>query len=395
MTGSLGCAGLAGANFTYTIRQKQLLQSTLHLLFVYLKLKVCSDKHMFPEHWKVHCRLEAPPSVLMTCGTGCCQVESMASYAGRVQDQRLEVRCHSNQGQHASVQQNSPNISRLDPDLQQQWDHAANAHLGPISVTPKNGRKVGWICDQCPDGHLHRWEAMVANRSNGNGCPQCSGRKVCKHNSLATKAPSVAAQWDYEANDGTPDSLVAHSNQLVGWLCEVCGHNWSATPHSRISKKAGCPKCGDHAKGKQATQPTFAECQDPRSKALLAEWDHARNAPQGNFPHNTRLKSHKQIFWLCTKCPAGQEHSWPSGPRHRTGRSKTGCPFCTGQAACKCNSLQELYPDVAAEWDHARNQNQPSDYTGSSSFVAWWFTPRRGNWQQTINARTQQRLRQL
>ena len=312
----------------------------------------------------------------------------MACLAGTAWNQSVNVRCHSSHSQ--TVQQAGPNVSRLDPALQQQWDHAANAHLGPIDITPKSGRKVGWICDQCPDGHLHRWEAMVANRSNGNGCPQCSGRKVCKHNSLATKAPSVAAQWDYKANALTPDSLVAHSNQLVGWLCEVCGHYWSATPHSRISKKAGCPKCGNHAKAKQTRQPTFAECQDPRGKALLAEWDHARNAPQGNFPHNIRLKSHKQIFWLCHKCPAGQQHSWPASPNKRTGGSKTGCPFCAGQAACTCNSLQSHHPGIAAEWDHARNTGQPSDHTAGSSHLAWWSSSQRGSWQQTINSRTRQ-----
>ena len=64
-------------------------------------------------------------------------------------------------------------------------------------------------------------------RTRGSGCPQCSGHKVCKHNSLATKAPKVAAQWDYKVNAGTPDSVTAQSNQPVGWLCEVCGEQWS------------------------------------------------------------------------------------------------------------------------------------------------------------------------
>ena len=65
VTGCLECAGLGGAHFTYTIRQQQLLQRTLHLLFVCLKLKLCSDQH---------CRLEASASVLMTFGANCCQV---------------------------------------------------------------------------------------------------------------------------------------------------------------------------------------------------------------------------------------------------------------------------------------------------------------------------------
>ncbi|KAL3130369.1 hypothetical protein ABBQ38_008195 [Trebouxia sp. C0009 RCD-2024] len=57
-------------------------------------------------------------------------------------------------------------------------------------------------------------------------------------------------------------------------------------------------------------------------------------------------------------------------------------------AACKCNSLQELYPVIAAEWDYSQEQGQPSDYPASSHTLAWWLTPQRGSWQQTITSRT-------
>ena len=311
-----------------------------------------------------------------------------ACLAGKGWNQKPGVRCDSAQGQ--PVQQQGPDISRLDPALQQQWDLAANAHLGSIDIKPHSRRKVWWTCEQCPDGHLHRWEARIDHRTDGRGCPQCSGRKVCKHNSLATKAPKVAAQWDYEANIGTPDDVVAQSNQAVGWLCDVCGDKWSAPPGRRVSKtKTGCPQCGiDASARKKVKHPTFAECQDSHSKALLAQWDHERNAPQGNFPHKIRLRSHKQIFWLCHKCPAGQTHSWTATPNDRTGRKKPGCPFCVGQAACKCNSLQERFSDVAAEWDYAKNAGQPSDYTAGSDHPAWWVTPQGHSWQQTIHSRT-------
>ena len=301
-----------------------------------------------------------------------------------------EMCCHASQDQNASAQQKGPDLSRLAPALQLQWDHAANAHLGPIDIKPYSNRKVCWTCDQCPDGHLHSWEALISNRTNGGGCPQCSGRKVCKHNSLATKAPKVAAQWDYKANAGTPDSVVARSHQPIGWLCEVCGNTWSAAPDARVSKrKVGCPQCYESRRGKnQIKHPTFAECQDPHSKAVLAEWDHERNAAKRNFPHNTRLYSHKQIFWLCRKCPAGQQHSWSTTPNLRNGSSKTGCPWCAGKAACRCNSLQTLYPAIAAEWDQFQNTGQPSDYTGSSTFEAWWTSPQHGSWKQSIDGRT-------
>ena len=64
--------------------------------------------------------------------------------------------------------------------------HDRNKHLGSIVVKPQSGRKVWWSCPDCPDGHSHIWEATVANRTTGSGCPFCSGAKVCKHNSLAT-----------------------------------------------------------------------------------------------------------------------------------------------------------------------------------------------------------------
>ena len=97
----------------------------------------------------------------------------MACHARSASKQLLEVRCQSVQGQHVHGQQEGPNIS-LDSALQQQWDHAANAANAYLGIKPQSNRKVWWNCDQCPDGHLHRWEAVVQNRSNGSGCLQQS-----------------------------------------------------------------------------------------------------------------------------------------------------------------------------------------------------------------------------
>ena len=151
-------------------------------------------------------------------------------------------------------------------------------------------------------------------------------------------------------------------------------------------EQTGCPQCAKEANStkQKAKHPTFAECNHP----LLAEWDHERNAAEGHFPDKVRLRSSKQIYWLCSKCPAGQEHSWSARPADRTGRQQSGCPCCAGHAACKCNSLQALYPDTAAEWEHGRNKGQPKDYSAGSGYLAWWYSPQHGSWQQSINSRT-------
>ena len=307
---------------------------------------------------------DATPELPLSVATVC---------AGRACIPGFHVSCQSNQGLDAHAKQAGPDISRLDLALQQQWDHAANAKLGNIVINPRNARKVSWICDQCPNGHLHSWSAKVNDRSDGTGCPQCSGHAVCKHNSLATKAPLIAAQWDYEANDGTPEQITARSAQYVGWHCNVCGHKWSATPDARVGRReTACPQCAKKGQTKTRTQhPSFAESKHP----LLAEWDHKENAAQGHFPDKIRLRSHKQISWFCTKCPAGQDHRWSAVAADRTGRIQAGCPFCSGRSACRCNSLQALYPDIAAEWDCTRNLGQPSDYPAGSKFAAWWSSP--------------------
>ena len=297
--------------------------------------------------------------------------------------------------QSQRTQQKSPDISLLDPALQKQWDHAANARLGSIVIKPMSNKKAWWMCDKCPNGHRHSWCALVFSRTDGNGCPQCSGRKVCQHNSLATKAPEVAAEWDYELNHGTPDYVVAMSHQGFGWLCAACGHRWRATVINRVSNNTGCPQCAKYARTKKTKHPTFAECRDPEVTALLSEWDHRRNAAENNVPDNTKLRSHKPIHWLCKQCPAGQEHRWSAPPYSQTDKLKSGCPVCAGHVACKCNSLQALCPDIAADWDDNKNEGQPSDYSARSTRLAWWFSPERGSWQQTVNSRTTGYMKRL
>ena len=125
-------------------------------------------------------------------------------------------------------------------------------------LKPYSHKQVRWTCDQCADGHQHSWLARVSDRTRGSGCPQCCGRQVCKHNSLATKAPLIAAQWDYDANDGTPDDVVAQSHQLATWHCNLCGCKWEAAISTRVSKS----KAGSHSavmmqgpRREQSTQP--------------------------------------------------------------------------------------------------------------------------------------------
>ena len=294
-----------------------------------------------------------------------------------------QLRCVIHSQPQTDLSSEGPNISALDQTLQQQWDHAANKHLGNITIKRFSHKKVWWKCGECPDGYPHNWLASVLSRSVGHGCPQCFGIKVCKHNSLATLAPRAASYWDSAKNHNSAEETVANSPALAHWACPKCTHEWTARIQAGARSNRGCPKCQSHSP--RTKRPTFAAS----NHHLLAEWDHHKNAPEGIFPDKITLGSKKSVHWVCDKCPAGQQHCWKAEASHRTRSVRpSGCPYCTGRAVCKCNSLQTLFPQIAAEWHPTKNARTPCDYVRFSTSKAWWYNAHRGSWEQSINRRT-------
>ena len=134
--------------------------------------------------------------------------------------------------------------------------------------------------------------------------------------------------------------------------------------------------------------PTLAECNHP----LLQDWDTEANAKEGLFPDKLRLGSNKRVHWVCHKCPLGLTHKWVSKINSRA-LAGNGCSCCDGKTACKCNSLPSLYPGIAQEWDHGKNDMTPSDFTARSQAVVWWKSRDKQSWQQSTCSRTDNRLK--
>jgi len=283
-----------------------------------------------------------------------------------------------------SDQQSAPDISHLSPHVQHQWHHAKNAHLGSLLVAPQTNLKVWWHCDRCPGGHAHEWEARIGNRTNSVGCPLCANRKVCQHNSLATKAPATAAQFSSK-NDGTAHDYMVASGKKVIWQCEQ-GHEWIASISRRTGQQRGCPVCHDSRRSEpRKRQPVLTDSQHP----MMELWDWELNAQAGLDPSKITCRSAIKPNWTCSRCPKGQPHRWQA-PVHQL-FSGTGCPYCSSHRACKCNSLQSLHPRVAAEWDFLRNPDTPDDCTASSNAEKWWQNDKRGSFQARICVLTYKR----
>jgi len=105
------------------------------------------------------------------------------------------------------------NLQVINPSLAKQWHPIKNGSLTQKDVFPKSGKKVWWICDKG-----HEWESAISNRSNGSGCPYCSGREVCKDNCLETVNPALARQWHPVKNGSlTPKDVTPMSGKKVWW----------------------------------------------------------------------------------------------------------------------------------------------------------------------------------
>ena len=104
------------------------------------------------------------------------------------------------------------------PELVDEWHPTKNGELTPGSISFGSVKKVWWRC-----ARGHEWEASPNNRSKGQGCPYCSGRRaLVGFNDLATVEPDIAATWHPAKNgDLTPDQVTRGSHKRFGGSASV------------------------------------------------------------------------------------------------------------------------------------------------------------------------------
>lgn len=130
-------------------------------------------------------------------------------------------------------------LATVNPELASEWNYSRNAPLTPEQITSGTRRKVWWICK-----NNHEWEASIASRNHGFGCPYCSGRfAVTGENDLKTKNPELLMEWHPTKNgDLLPETLKPYSKTKVWWRCSKCGNEWEAFVAYRMAGN-GCPAC--------------------------------------------------------------------------------------------------------------------------------------------------------
>ena len=89
---------------------------------------------------------------------------------------------------------------------------------------------------------------------------------------------------------------------------------------------------------------------------IASEWDYEKNFPYGPSiisPGSIGNASGKLFYW---KCWENSDHdSYPMPVYSRTGKNKSGCPYCSGRYATANNNLELKYPEHAKMFDRAKN----------------------------------------
>lgn len=265
----------------------------------------------------------------------------------------------------------------LFPEIAKQWHFEKNGSLKPQNFTRGSNRKVWWICDKG-----HEWEATIGSRTQGTGCPYCSGHRVIKGiNDLLTLRPDIAVEWNYEKNAPlTPDQVTAYSNKRVWWKCDRCQHEWQTSASNR--DRQNCKACNAKTAGRKRTAEAVGRNNLAQKRPDIAkQWHPTKN---GNLrPSDVSSGTGRQIWWTCEK-----GHEWQSSVLNRV-KDNLGCPYCGNQKVLVgYNDFPTRFPEIAMEWHHEKNCGLiPENFVSGSGKKVWWKCKDGHEWKAEIRAR--------
>ncbi len=148
-------------------------------------------------------------------------------------------------------------LADTNPELAKEWHPTKNGDLKPCDVSAGCSEKVWWLFpyDEPSTGKHYEfeWEASIASRNAGAGCPFLVGKCRTGFNDVATTNPEVLKYWNYSKNTIRPESITKGGHEKVWWICDF-GHSYKSAI-SRQCKKISCPICN---KEKQTSFPEQA-----------------------------------------------------------------------------------------------------------------------------------------
>lgn len=227
------------------------------------------------------------------------------------------------------------------PNLQKEWHPTKNGTLTPNDVSYGSNKRAWWLCQTCG----HEWNAIIASRSAGAGCPKCGKNKQInsymksnprKFNVLSIEFPELTKEWHPTKNKALrPDKVTPGSSKPAWWMCQMCGHEWEARISKRALRGQGCPKCTREQRTKVRIKNKIENGLSLAEKCpeLAKEWHPTKNGDL--TPDMITYSSRTKIWWKCLR--KGHEWCTTVNARHLGER---GCPKCSEE-------LKTSFPEQA------------------------------------------------
>lgn len=181
--------------------------------------------------------------------------------------------------------------------------------------------RVEWRCFSCGN----RYAAFPSNRiKHGTGCPSCAHRRAAETRRRRRPDRTVASRpaLARELVGTAPEHVSLGSSQKYLWRCQVCSHEWEATPRARSRAKSpsGCPRCGKRR--------AAAKRRLPKPGRELSAWPELASelVVRSRQAHEISIGSGILELWRCRTC----SHEWETTPAKR---QSYGCPECARREA--------------------------------------------------------------
>ena len=208
-------------------------------------------------------------------------------------------------------------LAYLYPKIAKEWDFDKNNGVTPKQVAPHTKDSYYWKCIKCQNS----WNASVASRVGGHGCPQCGRKRQIeswvkgrteKYNfkdwCIDNQKDFLLQDWDEEKNLLSPEEYSYGSNAAIYWKSHLTGHCWKATISNRKQSQdvCQCSECtairrknGLRKNALKDDKDFESWCRSNDRTELLDEWDYKENELG---PHEYSKGSHAVVKWVCSAC---------------------------------------------------------------------------------------------
>lgn len=300
-------------------------------------------------------------------------------------------------------------------NLINEWDYSKN-NVSPEEMTKGKGVKIWWKCEKG-----HEWQASIASRVKGAGCPFCrrnhSLLEIRIYSELKFFLEDVI--WIDRENGIEKDVFLPNYKIAI----EIDGAYWHRNkkekdliknkkleemgimiirirefPLERLSNRDIIYKYGDshisiliklfkflheitkypsfeqYVKNGYIVNDLFykktvsdsAHCVKSIAEVrtdIVSEWDYPKNGFM--TPENMSYGSGRIAYFKCSK-----GHEWGTTIKSRS--AGNNCPYCSGRNPTKEHNLVSVYPESKNEWDYSLNEKLPEDYSPYSHKEVWW-----------------------